>query len=500
MNYGNATDLLVQNNTNSRTSNDSETYLKFDLSGITGSVSKAVLNLTPLALGTAASSMTVGVQLLSDAADGWVEGSGGANSSRSGPITWMNSPYGSGQIVTISGSQLKASTPIAIDVTQLVNQSFNANHVASFVVGVISWPGAGQSVDFASRENAMAGYRPVLTVTTSGPVNPPPTIATQPQIASQTSTTATLSVLGADSVNGESSLTYTWSVTSPAGAAAPTFSSNGGNSSKNTTVTFHQAGTYTFTAKVTDTIDGLSVSSNSITVTVGQVAHRHCDQPVERHLGHRRAAAIDRARHGPIQPGHDRYAGSVTWSTTVGSFSGGSNLTTVTYVAPGTAATGTINVKDGSLTATANVTVVTAGFLGLQDAALASLTQSLDADKSISRTDMIQILRKVETLNGGVLDSTDFSDLKTILKDAATLNMPGYVQVLAGDIINGNAANASYLGQTLGNLAVGSTAAQLEKLVDKWFYGTDLPATGGYAYDTSTAGSLFGAGGPVPQQ
>ena len=64
MNYGNTTDLLVQNNTNSRISNDSEAYLKFDLTGITGSVGRAVLNLTPLALGRAASSMTIGIQLL----------------------------------------------------------------------------------------------------------------------------------------------------------------------------------------------------------------------------------------------------------------------------------------------------------------------------------------------------------------------------------------------------------------------------------------------------
>ena len=92
MNYGNATDLLVQNNTNYWTSNDSEAYLKFDLSSITGPVSKAVLNLTPLWSSTGASSMTVGVQLLPDTADGWVEGSGGANYSGTGPITWMNCP------------------------------------------------------------------------------------------------------------------------------------------------------------------------------------------------------------------------------------------------------------------------------------------------------------------------------------------------------------------------------------------------------------------------
>ena len=75
---------------------------------------------------------------------------------------------------------------------------------------------------------------------------------------------------------------------------------------------------------------------------------------------------------------------------------------------------------------------------------------------------MIQILLSVE--RQGQRDSaTDFSDLKTIVTDAATLNMPGYVQVLAGDVVNGNAANANYQGQALGNLAAGSSASQIER-------------------------------------
>ena len=89
---------------------------------------------------------------------------------------------------------------------------------------------------------------------------------------------------------------------------------------------------------------------------------------------------------------------------------------------------------------------------------MAALTQSLDADGSISRNDMIQILDSVAR-RGQRKSATDFSDLKTILGDAATLNMPGYVQVLAGDVIDGNAANARYQGQALGNLAAGSSAA-----------------------------------------
>lgn len=81
-----------------------------------------------------------------------------------------------------------------------------------------------------------------------------------------------------------------------------------------------------------------------------------------------------------------------------------------------------------------------------------------------------------------------------LLADASALNMPGYVQVLAGDVINGNTANAHYQGQTLGNLSAGSTAAQLDELIGKWFLGTDLPSTGGYGYSSITvSGSIFSA-------
>ena len=70
-----------------------------------------------------------------------------------------------------------------------------------------------------------------------------------------------------------------------------------------------------------------------------------------------------------------------------------------------------------------------------------------------------------------------------------------YVQVLSSDIVLGNTANAHSQGQTLGNLAAGSHATQLEELVDKWFLGTDHPLgtadTGGtYSY-SQVSGQLF---------
>ena len=116
------------------------------------------------------------------------------------------------------------------------------------------------------------------------------------------------------------------------------------------------------------------------------------------------------------------------------------------------------------------------------------MVQTLDADGSLDRGDMMQILLAVGD-EDGVVDATEFNDLNSLLANASTFHIPGYVQVLAADVINGNPANASYQGAPLGNLTPGSSATKLHLLVDKWFLGTDHPATS-YAYQ-SFAGSLF---------
>jgi hypothetical protein len=136
-----------------------------------------------------------------------------------------------------------------------------------------------------------------------------------------------------------------------------------------------------------------------------------------------------------------------------------------------------------------------ANFLSMIDSTLASLTKSLYSDGSISRTDMIAILNSVKNESDGVVDSNDMSDLKTIVGNAKTLKMADYVYVLTCDIVNGSTANAKYLGSTLGNLSVGSSNTVLGKLVNKWFYGTDLPTTS-YTYSTTTAGTLYSTSGP----
>ena len=86
--------------------------------------------------------------------------------------------------------------------------------------------------------------------------------------AAVSGTTAQLSAAG-QSTAGNSGIIYTWSATTvPPGATPPTFSVNGSNAASSTTATFHAAGTYIFTASMTDSAG--DVASNVVTVVVAQ--------------------------------------------------------------------------------------------------------------------------------------------------------------------------------------------------------------------------------------
>ncbi len=116
---------------------------------------------------------------------------------------------------------------------------------------------------------------PIANLIVAGLVGPgnsenSPWVAAPASASSSTvnGTTTNLSVRGGDSYN-TAALTYTWSVVStPSGAAGPTFSLNGTNAAQNTSVTFHSAGVYTFQVTITN-IYGLSATSD-VSVTVNQ--------------------------------------------------------------------------------------------------------------------------------------------------------------------------------------------------------------------------------------
>jgi hypothetical protein len=267
---------------------------------------------------------------------------------------------------------------------------------------------------------------------------------------------------------------FNWSVTSEPSGASTSFSTSGSN----TTVTFNEAGSYGLTVLATGTSVSTSVSlkviqtASSISVTPGM--------PTLAEGATQQFAAVELDQFHAVlasQPGF-------TWSAGSGAITTGG-----LYTAPNSLGSFTVSASAGSLTGTTTATVVT-GTDGMQNAFIGNLLLSLDADGSISRNDMIQIFQSVSA--NGAVTSSEFADLVTILNEAGTLNMPGFVQVLSSDVIKGNVANATYQGQALGNLAVGSSATQLNDLVGKWFLGADEPTltSSSYVYNLA-AGSLF---------
>src|SRR4029077_17901024 len=106
----------------------------------------------------------------------------------------------------------------------------------------------------------------------------------------------------------------------------------------------------------------------------------------------------------------------------------------------------------------------------VQDAALRSLGDSLYLDGLIDRTDMIALLRSAEDNNG--VDATELSDLNKVVAHNALFGSLDYVQRLSSYVVVGYTGNGkSGPPAAAPGLTAGSTAAQLEQLVGRWFLG-----------------------------
>jgi hypothetical protein len=112
--------------------------------------------------------------------------------------------------------------------------------------------------------------------------------------------------------------------------------------------------------------------------------------------------------------------------------------------------------------------------------------------------------------SGTGLTAAELSDLRMIARNLNNgMSTSSYLTTVFNNLVNGNPENATWTGGNrystyLGNLGVGSSAAQLAELNGKWFLGTDLPSsyvamsgdpTFSVWYSNSTA-PLFGASGP----
>src|SRR5262249_18363447 len=109
-------------------------------------------------------------------------------------------------------------------------------------------------------------------------------------------------------------------------------------------------------------------------------------------------------------------------------------------------------------------------------------------DGSISRSDMLGLFALVEA--NGKVTAAQRHDLIAICDPASGFSMTDDVRDLARDVVGWNPANRHYQGHWLGNLKAGDRSAKLEKLVDKWFYGQDLPATDRFSHYAPISGSL----------
>ena len=268
--------------------------------------------------------------------------------------------------------------------------------------------------------------------------------------------------------------TFTWTVaTAPSGGQATIDATD-----HNATFNFSKSGTYTVKA----------ISGNvsiSLKINVGQTATSLAITTGDLTIGFRAkqqlvARVLD--QFGTLltqQP-------SVSWSAAGGtiSFSG-------SFTAGSQTGTFSIGARTGTLSATISVNVIAPPTPnGLNDPKLMNLVNTFYADQTIDRAEMIQILRSAG--EDGSVNTTELADLRFIVSTTTPFAIPDYVRVLANNVVTTNPANRMFQGQTLGNLASGSSVTVLNNLIDKWFLGADVPliSTSGVTYQTST-GNLF---------
>jgi hypothetical protein len=166
--------------------------------------------------------------------------------------------------------------------------------------------------------------------------------------------------------------------------------------------------------------------------------------------------------------------GSESWTVSPGVVDG----TDYTFKVTSLADSSLFDFSDGNF----SITSATDWFSqNLKDAGIASLTRTLSTDGQLSRNDVINILRDAN--DNSVIDTYEFTDLKTILSNSAKFTIQDYVVDLFDKVMNGDLANQTYQGAALGNLFAGSSSTQMENLVGKWFLGNDRPFSSyGYQY------------------
>ncbi len=229
---------------------------------------------------------------------------------------------------------------------------------------------AGQ-VSFSHSTNVAGLVSTSITRFTN--VTASPLSFTTPPTASPSPVTGTTCALATQGQGVAGGIVYTWSAsTVPPGAAQPTFSANNGTGTgQNTTAAFYAAGTYVFTATMTDSAG--NVAAATVAVVVNQTPAKVVVTPstaiVTVGMQQSFSATLDDQFGGVIAAGF-------TWAVT----GGGSVDADGNYTAPGAAGTATLTATSslGAIKGMAAINVVTA-----LPAAPASLAATLISSSEI---------------------------------------------------------------------------------------------------------------------
>lgn len=155
-------------------------------------------------------------------------------------------------------------------------------------------------------------------------------------------------------------------------------------------------------------------------------------------------------------------------------------------------------LKQGSNSQSALLNTLTSAGIRNQVAAVLNTGKSLFTYDSI-----LKVLQAVDTVIGTQgLTQVQLNELKSLVTAVGkAVGTNSYLYEITSNVVNGCKSNATWTGgastpTSLGNLAVGSSLWQMDKLIDKWFLGEDLPTWSSSAYTTINT-PLYSVSGPL---
>ncbi|HLL89182.1 MAG TPA: tandem-95 repeat protein, partial [Tepidisphaeraceae bacterium] len=266
---------------------------------------------------------------------------------------------GPGGSIRLYGCDVAAS----MDGRQLVAALDRQAGVAVYASTDLTGAGGDWDLEYASRGADAATPAPLDAAALaqySGTLAPNqiPSFATAPSATPNivTTTSTSLSTLGADD-GGEANLIYIWDAQGlPGGASQPTYSVNGTHAAKNTAVTFSRAGAYSMRVILQDA--QCAQWEGYCDVTVLQTLTSIVVSPASPTVGN--SGTVRLTAVGYDQFGQPMASFTPTWAVTGGG-AGGSVDSNGIYTAPasGTGTT-TVTATSGSITGSATVTVAAA--------------------------------------------------------------------------------------------------------------------------------------------